>query len=80
MHPSLCSIPIQGLSINPDIGELSVENIEDISWDSSAFDMLMLKPEHKEIVQSLVENHTKGSGILEDIIQGKGQNVVILLQ
>lgn len=45
----------------------------------------MVPKDPKEIVQSLVENHTKGSKAegdteFDNIIQGKGQNVVILLQ
>ncbi|KAK7883580.1 hypothetical protein LTR67_011078 [Exophiala xenobiotica] len=65
-------------------GELAVDDVEDINWDSSAFDILMLPKDPKEIVQSLVENQTKGSKAegateFDDIIRGKGQKVVILL-
>ncbi|KAL6241869.1 hypothetical protein RBB50_011114 [Rhinocladiella similis] len=65
-------------------GELAVDHVEHINWDSSAFDILMVPKDPKEIVQSLVENHTKGSKAegdteFDNIIQGKGQNVVILL-
>ena len=59
-----------------------MDDIEEINWDSSAFDSLVIPANHKEIVQSLVERHTNGSDDerFDDIIQGKGQNVVVLLQ
>ena len=42
----------------------------------------MIPDERKEIIQSLVERHTSGSNSIpfHDIIRGKGQSLVILLQ
>ena len=59
-----------------------MDDIEKIDWDSSAFDTLVIPANQKEIVQSLVERHTNGSDVekFDDVIQGKGQNVVVLLQ
>jgi len=64
------------------LGELCVDDIEKINWDHSAFDTLVIPANQKDIVQSLVERHTNGSDDekFDDIIQGKGQNVVVLLQ
>ncbi|KIW36895.1 uncharacterized protein PV06_11009 [Exophiala oligosperma] len=62
-------------------GELCVDDIEEIDWDCSAFDTLVIPTGQKEIIQSLVERHTNGSDDekFDDIIQGKGQNIVLLL-
>jgi hypothetical protein len=62
--------------------ELAVANLEEIHWNSSAFDSLVLSVDKKEIVQSLVERHATDSNrrFFDDIIRGKGQSLVILLQ
>jgi hypothetical protein len=61
------------------LAELAGADLEGISWDSSAFDSLVI-PEDKEIIQSLIENHATGSnGKPFDLIHGRGQSLVILL-
>ena len=40
---------------------LSVNDIEEITWDSSVFDSLVLPKDRKEMIQSLIECHTNGS-------------------
>jgi hypothetical protein len=67
------------------LGELSVGDIEDITWDSAAFSSLVMPNDRKEIVQSLVERRTENledpdGEQFDDIIRGKGQSLVILLQ
>jgi len=67
------------------LGELSVDDIEEISWDSGAFSSLELPENRKEIVRSLVERHTRSASEanereFDDIIRGKGQSLIILLQ
>ena len=59
-----------------------MDNIENIDWHSSAFDSLVIPVHQKELVQALVERHTNGSDDenFDDLIQGKGQNLVVLLQ
>ena len=59
-----------------------MDDIKEIDWDSSAFDTLVIPAYQKEIIQSLVERHTSGSDDekFDDIMQGKGQNIVLLLQ
>ncbi|KAL9616324.1 MAG: hypothetical protein Q9160_008803 [Pyrenula sp. 1 TL-2023] len=62
--------------------ELAVTNLEAINWDSSAFSSLVMPEDKKEILQSLVERQTTGldQRPFDDIIRGKGQSLVILLQ
>ena len=55
-----------------------MDDLEKIDWDSSAFDSIVIPPNHTEIVQSLVERYTNelDDERFDDVIQGKGQNVV----
>ena len=59
-----------------------MDDIENIDWECSAFDALVMPMDQKELVQSLVEGHTNQSDNdkFDEIIKGKGQNVVVLLQ
>ncbi|KAK5400932.1 hypothetical protein LTR06_011101 [Exophiala xenobiotica] len=61
--------------------ELCVDDIKEIGWDCSAFDTLVIPASQKDIIQSLVGRHTNGSDNekFDDIMKGKGQNVVLLL-
>jgi hypothetical protein len=71
------------------LAELSVDDVNEITWDSSAFQSLVIPKERKEIIQALVERHTSlnttndsnsSNGIqFRDVIQGKGRSLVILL-
>ncbi|KAK5263386.1 hypothetical protein LTR96_011203 [Exophiala xenobiotica] len=57
------------------------DDIKEIDWDCSAFDTLVIPASQKDIIQSLVGRHTNRSDDekFDDIMKGKGQNVVLLL-
>ncbi|KIX00295.1 uncharacterized protein Z518_10434 [Rhinocladiella mackenziei CBS 650.93] len=58
--------------------DLDVDLIEDIQWNEKAFDSLVLPDKSKKIIKALVTNQggaDKGS----DLVQGKGNGVIILL-
>eukprot|EP01027_Heterolobosea_sp_BB2_P003545 GEZU01005360.1.p1 GENE.GEZU01005360.1~~GEZU01005360.1.p1 ORF type:complete len:735 (+),score=308.55 GEZU01005360.1:187-2391(+) len=57
-------------------GEIIVDNLSDIVFDDNAFNRLVLEPEKKKLIQSLVENSNKTFG---DIITGKGNGCIFLL-
>jgi len=57
-------------------GEMHVEDIEDIAFREDAFDKLVLAPENKELIRSLVE-HSDGG--FSDIIESKGGGTIFLL-
>jgi hypothetical protein len=51
------------------------------TWDSSAFNSLVIPEDKKHIIQSLVDSYADGSHSTQydDIIRGKGQSLVILI-
>lgn len=67
--------------------QLLVKNVEDLGDNNGdAFEKLVLAEEQKKLIKSLVSRHgedsTRNEGgfqQVEDIIQGKGKGVVILL-
>lgn len=55
-----------------------MERIQPIVWNTEAFDKLVLPANRKELLQTLVEAHTKDLGF-DDFVKGKGQGLVINL-
>lgn len=68
-----------------------LSKVDDIKDTSQGFEQLVLPPEHKKIMQALVQHHTigpgsgikgaegKGQDFSMDIIRGKGRGLIILL-
>ncbi|KAH6970897.1 P-loop containing nucleoside triphosphate hydrolase protein [Ilyonectria sp. MPI-CAGE-AT-0026] len=59
-----------------------IEDIEPMVWNDQAFSHLVYDDQQKDLVLSFVENHnlTNGSSaVMEDVIVGKGQGLIILL-
>ncbi|EWC48972.1 hypothetical protein DRE_00277 [Drechslerella stenobrocha 248] len=83
----LCPSVVDGFSFNDKLwGQYSVNKLDMVKWDNNAFDCLVLPKNQKTLIRALIESHTKGSGIakegevdFDDIIQGKGQGLVMLL-
>ncbi|KAF2666780.1 P-loop containing nucleoside triphosphate hydrolase protein [Microthyrium microscopicum] len=60
--------------------EFSVAGIGEIVWNDTAFDSLVLDPNHKSIVKAQVCSHKFHSGeTIDDVIQGKGKGLVFVL-
>ena len=58
---------------------LKVALIEDIEFNTEAFESLLLPQHQKQMIHSLVKVHTsKGMGF-DDLIKGKGKGMVFLL-
>lgn len=55
-----------------------VEQITEVSWNTSAFDRLVLPPDQKELILSFSESQLAGSSF-DDVIQGKGKGIICLL-
>ncbi|KAI1365561.1 P-loop containing nucleoside triphosphate hydrolase protein [Xylaria arbuscula] len=58
---------------------LDIDKLEHTSWNDDAFDRLVLTPGSKELVLSFVEAHTKTRAFSNELIEGKGRGLVILL-
>ena len=73
----MCSPYILGFSFaTKQWGRFAVSRIKDIEFRDEAFDQLVLAPEKKELIRSLVID--SGSGF-QDIISGKGGGCIFLL-
>ena len=59
--------------------EFDVTKIEPIEWNEDAFVNLVLPPDRKMLLQSLVEAHNAELNGFDDFIKGKGRGLVINL-
>ncbi|KAL4910568.1 P-loop containing nucleoside triphosphate hydrolase protein [Aspergillus multicolor] len=57
---------------------LFVERILEINWNNEAFDRLVMQHHKKELIKALVTVHST-SAVSTDIIEGKGNGLIILL-
>ncbi|KAI8717713.1 AAA domain-containing protein [Fusarium sp. LHS14.1] len=58
---------------------LQVDNITDVTWNKKAFSQLVAPPETKELIQAVVSAHGERKNMALDIIEGKGQGLLVLL-
>ncbi|EFQ33968.1 ATPase [Colletotrichum graminicola M1.001] len=60
--------------------EFTVSGIDEIQWNDSAYDSLVLESKPKDIVKALVESHKyHAAESIDDVIQGKGKGLVAVL-
>ncbi|KAF2165496.1 hypothetical protein M409DRAFT_67301 [Zasmidium cellare ATCC 36951] len=59
--------------------EFEADNIRSITWSEFAFDRLVLAQDRKVLLKALIDSNPSYKGKMDDIIQGKGQGLVILL-
>ncbi|KAK0619680.1 P-loop containing nucleoside triphosphate hydrolase protein [Immersiella caudata] len=60
-------------------GIFDVDRIKEIEFNTEPFDSLVLPPGYKDLVLSFVENQLKDGDTFDDVINGKGGGLVILL-
>jgi hypothetical protein len=61
--------------------EFAVEKVAEIQFSNTPFAMLAIPEEKKQVIKSLTESRVRATeGKFDDIIEGKGQVVIILLQ
>lgn len=58
---------------------LYITNITEITWNPHAFSSLVLPHDYKELVLAFVESQLNGKDQFDDIVQGKGQGIIMLL-
>ncbi|KAK4625708.1 uncharacterized protein CLAFUR5_05938 [Fulvia fulva] len=59
---------------------MQVDGIRDIKWNAASFKRLVLPNDYKELILSFVESHReRAEDSFDDIIEGKGQGMIILL-
>jgi SpoVK/Ycf46/Vps4 family AAA+-type ATPase len=60
-------------------GAFSLSDLMEVEWNVTAFDKLVLNPEHSKIILALVTAHSSGATYFDDIVQNKGKGLVGLL-
>ncbi|CAK7210924.1 hypothetical protein SCUCBS95973_000957 [Sporothrix curviconia] len=57
--------------------EFTVSSVNEIQWNETAYQSLVLEPKTKDIVKALVESHKyHAAESIDDVIQGKGKGLV----
>ncbi|KAM0330855.1 hypothetical protein ACHAQA_003810 [Verticillium albo-atrum] len=55
-----------------------VSQVEEVVWNTDAFDKLVLDEDHKELILAFSESQLSGSSF-DDVISGKGRGIICLL-
>ncbi|KAJ3949653.1 uncharacterized protein N0V96_000777 [Colletotrichum fioriniae] len=76
----LCNAHVRGYCLKLKIwAEFKVENVREIIWNDSAFPNLILPKGFKNLILSFVEGQFSKKAAFDDIIEGKGLGIVMLL-
>ncbi|KAK5745935.1 hypothetical protein LTR17_001064 [Elasticomyces elasticus] len=59
--------------------EFDIDNVKAISWSDTAFEQLVLSDSRKRILKALVKGNSTYQSKQHDLVQGKGQGLVMLL-
>lgn len=60
-------------------GEFEVDNVSEIVWNDTAFPSLMLPSGYKDLILSFVAGQASKKNNFDDIIEGKGLGLIMLL-
>lgn len=76
----LCSASLKGYSLkNKKWLTFSIGSVLDIVYSESAFESLVLPEDHKELILALAESQVQHRDNFDDVIQGKGKGMIMLL-
>lgn len=76
----MCSASLRGYSLkNKKWLVFSVASVKDIRFNEGAFESLVLPEDHKELILALTESQAQHKDIFDDVIQGKGRGMIMLL-
>ncbi|PYH76899.1 P-loop containing nucleoside triphosphate hydrolase protein [Aspergillus uvarum CBS 121591] len=76
----LCEPQVLGYSLQHKIwGAFNVNDIVPIAWNDTAFSSLMLPSGYKDLVLSFVEDQAGHRDVFDDVIEGKGQGIIMFL-
>jgi SpoVK/Ycf46/Vps4 family AAA+-type ATPase len=56
-----------------------VDFIKEIEWNENAFSTLVLPEDTKDLLMSFVESQVENKNAFDDVIQGKGKGIIMLL-
>ena len=76
----LCSASLKGYSLkNKKWLTFYIGSVLDIEYNESAFESLVLPEDHKELILALAESQVQNRDSFDDVIQGKGKGMIMLL-
>ena len=76
----LCSASLKGYSLkNKKWLTFYIGCVSDIQYSDSAFASLVLPEDHKELILALAESQNQHKDGFDDVIQGKGKGMIMLL-
>ena len=76
----LCSASLKGYSLkNKKWLTFSIGFVSDIVYSETAFENLVLPEAHKELILALAESQVQHRDTFDDVIQGKGKGMIMLL-
>ncbi|KAH6883168.1 P-loop containing nucleoside triphosphate hydrolase protein [Alternaria rosae] len=58
---------------------LNIDHLDEITWNDRAYDHLIIANERKELLLTFVQQHEDAMGVSQDVVEGKGQGLVVLL-
>lgn len=56
-----------------------IESVGEVEWNGHAFDTLVLPEDTKEMLHGFVESQVESQNTFDDVIQGKGRGIIMLL-
>jgi hypothetical protein len=79
-HLLLCRPTVRGFCLREQEWEdFNINGIEDVEFNTTPFDSLVLPEGYKELILAFVESQLKEGDSFEDVINGKGGGLVVLL-
>lgn len=76
----ICTASLRGYSLkNKKWLEFFIDAVKDIVWNEQAFASLVAPPEQKELILAFAQSQTKNKDRFDDVIQGKGRGIIMLL-
>jgi hypothetical protein len=79
-HLLLCTPTVRGFCLREQEWEdFNIDGIEDVEFNTTPFDSLVLPEGYKELILAFVESQLKEGDSFEDVINGKGGGLVVLL-
>ncbi|KAL9083052.1 MAG: hypothetical protein Q9165_008676 [Trypethelium subeluteriae] len=76
----ICAPSLRGYSLRDKKWlQFFVDSVKDITWNEDAFNSLVAPQEQKDLVLAFAESQVKNNHGFDDVIQGKGRGIIMLL-
>ncbi|QDS74141.1 hypothetical protein FKW77_001155 [Venturia effusa] len=79
-HLLICTPTVRGFCLREQEWEdFNIDGVEEVEFNTAPFDSLVLPEGYKELILAFVESQLKEGDSFEDVINGKGGGLVVLL-